>query len=386
MKVLLVHNWYRGSIPSGENRVVETELEALRVAGVDARSFFRSSDEFETMSVLGKARASIAPITGSSNSEFKAILREWGPDVVHLHNPYPLISPRVVDIAMQVGVPLVATIHNFRLQCMNGLLFRDGHICTDCEGRSLGIPGVLHSCYRGSMSQSAIMATAIGLHHKRWDGVSRFIAVSEFVAERLASWGVEKGRIAVKPNPVSDPQSTTPPQRGFLFAGRLSEEKGVTLLLDSWAQSGLDGAEELLIAGGGPLFEQVKRRASQFRSVNVLGVLDAAGVDRVRRRTAVGITCSLCFEAHPAVGESFAHGRPVIATDIGALGSIVDDSVGWLVEPTIEGLSAGLVAACDRESIAKRGASARTRYERDYRPEVVVANLIAIYEGVVTRR
>jgi glycosyltransferase involved in cell wall biosynthesis len=387
MKVLLVHNRYRQAMPSGENRVVDDELAALRDAGAEVETFFRSSDELATMSILGKVRASVSPITGSaSHSALGETLKRFAPDVVHVHNPYPLISPRVVEMAADAGVSVVATIHNFRLQCINGLMYRDGHICTECEGKSFPLAGIRHSCYRESLPQSALMATAISLHRRRWDRVDRFIAVSEFVADRLASWGVARDRIAVKPNPVPDPGTPSPPGRGFLFAGRLSEEKGILLLLDAWERSGLDGVEELLIAGDGPLVDEVTGRAARLRSVTLLGVLDAAGITQARQRTAVGVTCSLWFEAHPAVAESFAHGRPVIATNVGALGSIVDETVGWSAPPTIEGMSAALIAACSSDVVAQRGHVARARFVSEYRSDVVTGKLIEIYESVMARR
>jgi glycosyltransferase involved in cell wall biosynthesis len=387
MKVLVVHNRYRQAMPSGENRVVDDELTALRDAGAEVETFFRSSDELATMSMLGKARASVSPITGSaSHTELRETLRRFAPDVVHVHNPYPLISPRVVEMASDAGASVVATIHNFRLQCMNGLMYRDGHICTECEGKSFPLAGIRHACYRESLPQSALMATAISLHRRRWDRVDRFIAVSEFVADRLVTWGVARDRIAVKPNPVLDPGSPAPPGRGFLFAGRLAEEKGILLLLDAWERSGLDGVEELLVAGDGPLLDEVTRRAQRLRSVTLLGVLEAVDIGRTRQRTAVGITCSLWFEAHPAVAESFAHGRPVIATSLGALGAIVDETVGWSAPPTVEGLSVALIAACDPDSVAQRGRAARARFIAEYRSDVVTDQLIGIYKSVTARR
>jgi glycosyltransferase involved in cell wall biosynthesis len=387
MKVLVVHNHYRSSIPSGENRVVADECDALGAAGVAVETFFRSSDELEALGVVAKAKAATSPITGwSSKPELRDMLQRFAPDVVHLHNPYPLISPRVVDMASERRIPVVATIHNFRLQCLNGLMYRDGHICTECEGKSFARAGIVHSCYRGSLPQSALMATALRVHRRRWDGVDRFIAVSEFVAARLESWGVASSRVTVKPNPVPDPGPVSPVGRGFLFAGRLTQEKGILLLLDAWERSGLDGSEDLLIAGDGPLLEQVRRRARGLRSVTLLGVLDRDGIADARRRAAVGVTCSLWFEAHPAVAESFAHGRPVIATNVGALGRIVDESVGWSVDPTADGLSQALVAACDRDAATSRGLSARHRYEHEYRPDVVIGKLVDIYESVAVRR
>ena len=387
MKVLIVHNRYRGSIPSGENRVVETEVDALRDAGVEVHTFFPSSDDIETMSVVEKVHAGMSPITGSSSKkDLSRIFRDFEPNVVHLHNPYPLVSPKVLEMSTDAGIPTVVTVHNFRLKCLNGLFYRDGHICTDCERRGIPVPGVLHACYRESVAQSALMATALSLHRKRWDAVSRFIAVSEFVAERLRSWGIDWHRISVKPNLTQDPGPISPPARGFLFAGRLAEEKGILLLLDAWERSGLDGVEELLIAGDGPLVENVQRSARKMRSVRLLGVLDAAEIDEARRKSAVAVIPSLCFETHSSAPESFSHGRPVIATRAGALAAVVDDSVGWSVEPTVEGLTTALIEARAPKLVQERGLAARARYEGNYRPEVVVAKLLEVYESATCQR
>ena len=374
-------------MPSGENRVVAAEVQALRDAGVEVQTFFPSSDDVEAMSVLDKVQAGISPITGSSSKrQLSRLLREFAPDVVHLHNPYPLVSPHVLETSADAGVPIVATIHNFRLKCLNGLFYRDGHICTDCEGRRIPVPGVLHACYRESVPQSAVMATAIMVHRKRWDHVSRFIAVSDFVAERLRSWGIAGHRISVKPNPAPDPGPVGPLGRGFLFAGRLAEEKGILLLLEAWERSGLDGVEDLLIAGDGPLLEEVQRRAARMRSVSLLGLLDTDGIYEARRRTAVAVIPSLWFETHSSAPESFSHGRPVIATRVGALVSVVDNSVGWSVDPTPEGLASAMRSASDKRVATTRGESARARYQGCYRPDVVAAKLLEIYESATCLR
>ncbi|MEY4601586.1 MAG: hypothetical protein RLZZ201_1277, partial [Actinomycetota bacterium] len=120
-----------------------------------------------------------------SRQALRETLDRVRPDVVHLHNPYPLVSPTVIDDARERGVAVVATIHNFRLECMSGMLFRDGAICTACEAHRFPWPGVRHGCYRDSYAQSTVMASALAMHRRRWQGVSRFLAVSGFVKKGL---------------------------------------------------------------------------------------------------------------------------------------------------------------------------------------------------------
>lgn len=378
----MVHNRYRSAMPSGENRVVDEEVDALRAAGVEVDTYFRSSDEFDTMGVTDRARALLGPLTGApSLAALRASMRERRPDVVHLHNPYPLISPRVIDVASDAGVPVVATIHNFRLRCMNGLLFRDGASCTRCE-QTGPWPGVRHACYRGSRAQSAVMAAALVRHRRSWERVTRFVAVSEFVAERLESWGVPRDQIVVKPNPVPDPGPPTAPGEGFLFAGRLSPEKGIRLLLDAWEASGLDGRMRLVIAGDGELRDEVARRCRALQSVEWVGRRSAEEIVALRQETAVAVVPSLWFEAHPALAESFAAARPVIATRVGALATLVDPDVGWLCEPCPKALGQALLAAAEASERSVKGARARERFERCYAARQVTARLIEVYDSV----
>lgn len=385
-RILVVHNRYRSAMPSGENVVVDKEVAALRDRGIEVRTFFRTSDELQDMGPMSSRLSSLSALTGRSSREaFRDQLNDFEPDIVHLHNPYPLISPLVIDWSHASKVPVVCTIHNFRLRCMNGLFYRNGEICTRCEKLRLPWPGIVHSCYQDSRLGSAVMAGSLSLHHQRWSGVDCFIAVSDFVADRLKGWGIEKQRIVVKPNPVEDPGPPAPLGIGFLFAGRLSQEKGVHLLLDAWEHSGLGSDTRLIIAGDGPLKDFVIERARHDHSIQYVGLVDRTRVAELRRQTAVGVFTSLWFEAHPAVAESFAHGRPVVATNVGALGEIVDASVGWSSEPTVESLATQLRNATDPNESLRRGQTARSRFLDRYEEITVTDQMIRTYESVMSR-
>ena len=383
MRVLVVHNRYRSHLPSGENRVVDDEVAAMREAGVDVATFFRSSDELTTLPPGTRILAAFGPIDGRpSRVEFRDCLRAVRPQVVHLHNPYPLISPTVIADAKAMGIPVVTTIHNFRLRCMNGLLFRDGQVCTECEDRAVPWPGVRHGCYRDSTAQSVVMATALTRHRRAWLDVDRFLAVSDFVARRLTSWGLPPERIRVKPNPVVDPGPPPPLGEGFCFAGRLAEEKGIRLLLDAWAASGLDGHLPLRIAGDGPLRDEVAARCAGSASATFEGLCTAEELRVIRTATAVQVMPSLWFEAHPAIAESFALGRPLVATAVGALGDLVDPSVGWAVAPTPDALADALRAAAQPTAVHPRSVAARERFLTVYEAGRVARSLLAHYAAV----
>src|SRR5581483_7496913 len=177
MKVVVAHNRYSSAQPSGENTVVDAQIAQLRAAGVEVVPFLRSSDEIGALPATQKALLPLGPIVApGSVAALRRLIRAERPDLVHLHNPYPLISPWIVRTAHAHGLPVVQTVHNYRQVCAPGLYFRDGRICTDCKGRAFPLPAVVHSCYRGSRAQSAVMATALTVHRGTWRSVDRYVA------------------------------------------------------------------------------------------------------------------------------------------------------------------------------------------------------------------
>jgi glycosyltransferase involved in cell wall biosynthesis len=370
MKVVVAHNRYSSAQPSGENTVVDAEIAQLRAAGVQVLPFLRSSDEIGALPLPQKALLPVSPIyAGPAQRDLRDLLRAEQPDVLHLHNPYPLLSPWVIRTAHAHGVPVVQTVHNYRQVCANGVFFRDGHICTDCVGRRLGVPAIVHSCYRGSRAQSAVMATTLAVHRSTWRSVDRFIALTDAIADHLRRYGVPADRIVVKPNSAPDPGPPSPLGDGFLYLGRLSEEKGIRLLLDAWAGTG-----ELRIAGDGPLRGLVESR----RDVEYLGVLDRAGVRAAMRASSVLVVPSLWHDVLPTVIlEALAAGRPVLGTNLGGIGYLVGDA-GWVVPP--EGLAEALPRA--RAEAPQLSTVARDRYLTRFHPDVITGQLLDIYRSV----
>ena len=213
VKVVVAHNRYREAIPSGENVIVDTEIAQLRAAGVEVLPFQRSSDSIAAMPAAQKALLPISPIYGGpAQRDLSALLDAERPDLVHLHNPYPLISPWIIRTAHKHGVPVVQTVHNYRQVCSSGLYFRDGHDCRDCRGKVIGYPAVRHKCYRGSSAQSALMATTLAVHRPTWRSVDRFIALTDRIAEHLRDYGIPDDRIVIKPNGLPDPGTPPPPR------------------------------------------------------------------------------------------------------------------------------------------------------------------------------
>ncbi|WP_091081049.1 glycosyltransferase family 4 protein [Micromonospora nigra] len=387
MRIVVAHNRYRQAQPSGENTIVDAEIAQLTAAGVEVLPFLRSSDEIPTMPKTAKALLPISPIYAPrAQQELARLLTEHRPDALHLHNPYPLLSPWVVRTAHRHGVPVVQTVHNYRQVCSSGVYFRDGAICQDCKGRTFGVPAIRNRCYRGSAVQSALMATTLAVHRPTWRSVDRFIALTSQIATHLREYGIPADRIVVKPNGIPDPGRPAPLGEGFFFLGRLSPEKGLGVLLDAWRRHPDGALGPLRIAGDGELRHLAEAAAAERADVTYLGSLDRDGVRATMAQSAVVIAASLWHDVLPTVViEAMASGRPVLGTDLGGIPYLVgaDDptgAVGWVVPADPAAMAAALPVAA--AGAAALSAPARLRYERTFHPDVVTKRLIDVYAGL----
>jgi glycosyltransferase involved in cell wall biosynthesis len=280
-------------------------------------------------------------------------------------------------------VPVVQTVHNFRQVCSSGLYFRDGHICHDCRGRAFGLPAVVHRCYRGSAVQSALMATTLAVHRPTWRSVDRFIALTTAIKAHLLDYGIAEDRIVVKPNGIPDPGASTAPGDGFLYAARLSPEKGLALLLDAWRRHPDGTLGQLRIAGDGELRPLAEQAAAERADVTYLGVLDRAGMAAARAAAAVVVAVPTWHDVLPTVIlEALANGRPVLGTAVGGIPYLLGADrpgpvAGWVVEPDPAALAAALPVA--RAGAGALGGAARDRYRSTFHPDVVTRQLIDIY-------
>lgn len=364
MRVVVVHNRYRSAQPSGENRVVESDIAALEAEGVEVFPYIRDSDEIDGFTVIGKAGVAVRPLASPVDSiAFRRLLREVQPHIVHLHNPYPLISPWIVRTAKAMRVPVVQTVHNYRHVCANGLYFRDGHECTDCVGKSFPWPAIKHGCYRDSKLQSIPMATSLWAHRSTWLMVDRFLPVGEHVADHLRAFGIPDHKIIVRPNVVADPGEPKPLGHGALFVGRLSEEKGIRLLLDAWKLSGVGAEHTLTIAGDGDLRPLVEAAAAADSSIKYLGLVPGADVSALYDAAALVVVPSLSQETDGlAAVVGMAAGRALLASDNTAMQRHLATGAGWLVRPVPRQFSVALHFLCDRAQLGEKGAHARRAY------------------------
>ena len=386
LRVAFVHNQYRSAQPSGENTAVKLEVELVRDAGCEVFLYERSSDEIAEFSPAQKAMlpARVVWSRGDKN-RLGAFLEQTRPDVVHVHNTFPLISPAAIGVSAARGLPVVVTLHNFRTLCVNALLFRDGQPCELCVGRS-PLPGVVHRCYRGSRAASAPIAASIVLHRLRgtWSrGVARFIALSRFARDRFVAGGLPADRIDVLPNFVARPRvHRSGPGDYFLYLGRLSPEKGIDLLASAWSSE----MGRLLVVGEGPTRASVESTLRRHGdSVTLLGSQPHGRAMEILAKARALIMPSRVYEGSPVVlAEAYARGVPVIGPRHGAFAEYIEDGETGLLfnpgDPVHLGECIGALQTS--QTAARMGEGARALFERTFTPEQHRTELLEIYRRV----
>jgi glycosyltransferase involved in cell wall biosynthesis len=385
MRVLVAHNRYRSGLPSGENAAVEAEIGQLRAAGVDVRAYLPASDGIPQLPPVRRIGVATGPVVNPWGvRDLTRLIAEFRPDVLHVHNVFPLVSPWAIRAARARGVPVVQTVHNYRHSCVSGFRYRSGAPCDDCVGRRVALPGIRHACYRGSRLQSAAMALGGAVHRTTWLAVDRFLALTPFLRRELIGLGVPPDRVVLRPSSVPDPGPPSPLGRDVLFVGRLDEMKGVLLLLRAWARAAPPPGTRLRIVGDGPARDAVRQLARTRPDVDLVGRLDPAGVDRELRAAALVVIPSRWYEGQPLVyAEALAHGRPVLATDLGGLAGLGELGVGWSVPASSQAIADALTLLHDRDTLRLRGRRARVRYENVHTPDRAVAALLRVYRSVL---
>ena len=386
-RVLQVHTRYRQA--GGEDRVVEAEKRLLEAAGIAVHQvLFGNDDLTEGTSPAGDLRLAASAIwSRAAVRRVRSAITALRPEVMHVHNTFVAASPSVYSAGKEVAV--VQTLHNYRMVCPVATAFRDGHACTDCVGRFFPWPSVVHACLHGSRSQSVVAAAAlvahraIGTYKHRIDS---YIAVTAFQRRLMIAGGLPPERIRVIPNFLEpDPGEGTGQRSGLLYVGRLSEEKGIRVLLEAAAAL---RPGTVRVIGEGPLQLEVERSAAAG-AIAYLGPLEHSAVlDEVRRAIAV-VVPSTWFEGFPLVVlEAFASGTPVIASDIGSLAEVVEEGLtGMLARPhEADNLEERLRWAADRpRDMREMGSKARERYETRFRGPMHLEALLETYAAVGAR-
>jgi glycosyltransferase involved in cell wall biosynthesis len=386
LRVLQAHN--RHATRGGADAVLDQDRRMLEDAG------HRVSRLITEPAGSADARSALQAVWNRRTAEQVAsAVHEFRPDVVHVHTPFPLMSPVVFRAAHRHAVPTVATMHSFRFSCIAGTLRRDGRLCEDCVGKTVKLPALRHRCYHDSTAASASMATSLTLHHAIGtfrNHVDRFLTMTEFAKDILVRDGVPPAHVAVKPNCVEDPGPTPPlverrPQ--VLFVGRLVDEKGVRTMLEGWRLAA-PRQHVLRVCGDGPLRHLVDEAAATDPSIEVLGWVSAKDVQREQCQSQLTLVPSEWYEAGPPLVllDSLASATPVLASDLDNISSTVRSSGAGATFRTgsatsfAEQLTSLLRDPAALDEMARR---ARALYDADHTPAAALRTLEQTYESVI---
>lgn len=393
MKILLVHNFYGSEAPSGENQVFEAEKNLLIDKGHEVEVFTRSSDEIRNKGLFGILRGALSVIWNPfSKIAIQKKINKFKPDIVHVHNTFPLISPSIFYF-FNKKIPKVLTLHNYRLLCSAGIPMRNNSVCTQCIDKKSILPALKYKCYRKSRLATLPIALNIEFHRiiGTWETkVDAFIVLSDFQKKKLSAGGINSSKIHVKPNFYAGKPPLVPyniRSNYAVFVGRLSDEKGIKTLVDAWVKWG-NNAPELRIVGDGPLNSNLQLLAKNV-NIKFLGQVSFEHTQFQISRSKLLILPSECYEGFPMViREAFALGTPVAVSNLGPLPTIVKDNVnGVIFEPwqpdSLLNVVKHLWNSPDELSILSKGA--RTSFETLYNEEANYIGLTNIYKAAMKK-
>lgn len=381
MKILMLHNRYL--VPGGEDLSTLAEASLLREFGCEVELL---EEDNRRIAELGNLKTAVRTIWSTESFQrIRAALRMGRFDILHVQNFFPLWSPSVYYAAAQCGIPVVQTLRNYRLMCVNSTFFRENRACEDCLGKFVPWAGIRHACYRNNRAGSAVVAAMIGLHKLRgtWRSrVNSYIALTEFARQKYIAGGLPAESIVVKPNFLHPAPAPGNGEGGYaLFVGRMSAEKGIMTMLAAWkiARNPLP----LKIVGDGPLAEAVATEAASMPAVQYLGRKPPEETLELMRHAGLLVFPSQCYEGMPrTIIESFAVGTPVVASNIGAMASmIVPEETGFHFSPGNAAELRNRIDWCSTNLVGLHAmrVKARAAFEAFYSGPANVEMLKAIY-------
>jgi glycosyltransferase involved in cell wall biosynthesis len=388
MKVLAVHNRYQR--PGGEDQVFVDETALLETRNHRVLRYEVHNDQVKQVNRLTLAKDTVW--NTSAYRELGVLIRRERPDVVHFHNTLPLVSPAGYYAARAEGVPVIQTLHNYRLLCPVALFFRDGRVCEDCMGKAVPWPGVVHRCYRGSRAASGVIATMLTVHRalRTWtEMVDVYVALTEFARNKFIEGGLPAGKIVVKPNFVAPDPGRGQGGGGYaLFVGRLAPEKGTETMLAAWDRLGT--RIPLKIVGDGPLRDRVVEAAARRSNLEWLGHRPKADVHALMGKADMLVFPSQWYETFGRVAaEAFATGTPVIAANIGAVAELVEHGRTGLKfrpgdpEDLVTQVEWALSHSAELRNMREE---VRAEFEAKYTAERNYQALMEIYEAALERK
>ena len=376
MKVLQVHNTYQFS--GGEDVVVANEARLLRSGGIEVEQLLFDNEDVGPAAVFYNRRAVAA---------FRSKVAEFNPDIVHVHNLFYKASPGILTACRKLGIPVVMTLHNYRLMCPNALYLRDGKVCTLCKQKRLALPAIRHKCFKDSYTKTAVLTAALFTHQLKntWNScVDRFLVLTPFARKNLldSALSVDPSKIHVKANSTDNITNDIPADQreGYLYIGRLSAEKGVDVLIRAFNQ--LEN-QELKIIGTGEMEEELKKLAGP--NIRFLGTREKPFVQDQLKRTKALVFPSIVYEGLPnTILEAYSASTPVIASDIDNINSIVTDGHnGMLFKLGDSDSLAQYILDFEAEPRPMIYANARSTFEQYYSHDRNFEALLSVYQETI---
>jgi len=388
MKILLIHNQYQHR--GGEDTVMESELKLLEKRGETVETLFFNNDDIN--SAVSKIKFGFYSFYNPDSARLLSKkINEFNPDIIHVHNFFPIASPSLFYVANAKKIPIVMTLHNYRLLCPNAMFFRENKVCEDCISKSFALDSVIHGCYRDSKIQTLFLATMTWFHKKKgtWKNkIDKYIALTDFAKNKFitSSLGLKESQIIVKPNFVVDNGFDLEKEEYCLFVGRLSQEKGIDILLNTFKNS----SHKLLIIGTGPMTAKVEEFSTNTENIEYLGFQSIDFIIEKLKKAKALIFTSVWYEGMPmTILEAFSTATPIVCGDIGGPAEIVKNEKNGLLykigntedlKEKIEKLYADNVLY---KSLCE---NARQTFENKYSEEENYMQLIDIYKKAIDEK
>lgn len=383
MRILFIHNKYRQY--GGEDVAVELETSLLKQRGHEVQLLLFSNDE-----TAGALRSGINAIYNrAAAKKVQEVIQQFKPQIIHVHNWFFAASPSIFFAARKEGVPVIMTIHNYRFICANALLLRNEQPCELCVKKTWPADGIRYKCYRNSASQSAMVTTVTSIHKTMgtWQKkVDNYIVLTPFAKSRLvgSSFKVDAEKLIIKPNFIPDPgQGNQAREDFFLFAGRLSIDKGVHVLAKAFSQTTL----KLVIAGDGPEKDMLQQLYASASNITFAGKRNRSELLDMMKRCKAVIFPSLWYEGLPfVILEALATGTPVIASRLGNMAELITHGVnGFHFTPGNATELQNAVETMDKggPQVEQLYGNARQTYLEQYHPDIHYKSILSIYETTI---
>ena len=389
MKILFIHNRYKQY--GGEDVAVELETSILKERGHEVKTIFFDNAPIEGL--FPKITAGFQSIYNSSSaSKVSKAIREFKPEIIHIHNLFFIASPSVIYAAHKHRIPVVLTLHNYRLICANALLLRNGQVCELCTQKTFPFAGIRYKCYRNSATESALVTSITGIHKilNTWKNkIHTYVALTEFSRLKIlhSSLHIPENKIITKPNFIPDPgEGRIQREEFFLFVGRIVKEKGVHILAKAFAQM---PENKVLVIGDGPERITLQEEFKEYPNIHFIGYMEKTKIVEYIKRCKALICPSIWYEGAPlTILEAFATGTPVIASRLGSMIESITDGFNGLhfTAGDAEDLSRTVMLFLkETETNPMFYKNARQTYLQKYHEKIHYDAILKIYENAINR-